>query len=791
MVEKAKRVKQSERKGRRAPKRSARKKPPGKTRVRHNKYSRPFIGLLFKVMGFVAVAGFFYILYLDSHIRYEFEGKRWAVPAHVFSRPLELYPGIVLTPDQLERELALLGYHANLSGGRAGSYQRKGDVIRVITRPFLFWDGFEDQLFVRVEFDAGQVTRITDLRGKTTRSLVRLDPYRFATLLPSHNEDRLLLKREQLPEEFVQGLIAVEDRQFYEHHGIDFRGLVRALWVNVTSMQLVQGGSTLTQQLVKNFFLTHERTLTRKAKEAVMASLLEVHYGKNEILEAYANEVYLGQDGKRAVHGFGLGARFYFGEDLTSLPVSDLALLIGIVKGPSYYNPRRYPERALKRRNQVLSIMAEQGVISDSVAQREMAAPLGVIPKGGGVSRFPAFVDLVRQQLARDYNEEDLRSEGLQIFTTLDPLVQMDVERVVDEQLARLEKNKAVDALQAAVVVTATGSGEVLALLGGREIRAAGFNRAIQAKRQVGSLIKPAVYLAALAHHGYTLTSPLNDEPLSLPMGSDESWQPENFDRKFLGSLPLYQGLVGSRNVPTVRLGLDVGVKTVVNELHRLGIDEPLPPYPSLLLGAVELSPLAVTQMYQTFAEGGFYTPLRAIRTIVTPNRDVLQRFPLHVEQVVDPAAVYLVNYALQGVVHEGTAQSMRRYIDPSLQVAGKTGTSNDGRDSWFAGFTGNRLAVVWIGRDDNRSTALTGAQGAMTVWAQLMKSVGVVPLNMPQPSDVERVWVDADSNRRVKQGCESAVELPFVMGSAPEVEYACRGGVGSGSNNWLKGFFQ
>ena len=787
MAEKTKGTKRPKRKVKRASRSTKKRKSSNQPGRRKSSFLRSF---LLKAGVLAIVLAGFYVLYLDSYIRYEFQGKRWAVPAHVFARPLELYPGAVLTPQQLERELKLLGYRSNLSGARAGSYQRSGSEIRIITRPFVFWDGPEEQLFIRVSFNKDVVTGIKDLNGKSELSLVRLDPYRYATIFPSHHEDRMLVKRDELPDSFVKGLLAVEDRNFFEHHGIDFRGLARALWVNISTMKLAQGGSTLTQQLVKNFFLTHERTLSRKAKEAVMASLLELHYEKDDILEAYVNEVYLGQDGKRAIHGFGLGAQFYFGADLHDLPVADLALLVGMVKGPSYYNPRRFPERALKRRNQVLRIMADQGVITSGEAQQAIRTPLNVSPKGGGVSRFPAFVELVREQLSRDYREEDLQSEGLQIFTTLDPLVQMASEEAVERQLSRLEKRKGVDALQSAAVVTNTGSGEVLAMVGDRVATSAGFNRAMSAKRQVGSLIKPAVYLAALQEHQYTLISPIDDAPLSLPMGGNETWEPQNFDQTFAGQIPLYQGLVESKNVATVRLGLDVGVKSVIHMLHTLGIEDELPPFPSLMLGAVELTPMAITQMYQTLADGGFYTPLRAIRTVIDQDRNVLQRFPLEVNQVVDASSTYLINHTLQLAVQDGTGQSLANMIKPSYNIAGKTGTSNDGRDSWFAGFTGNRLGVVWVGRDDSKATALTGAQGAMRVWGDLMMNEGLMPLELPQPSNVEMVWIDSANNRRSNALCSTAIKIPFLEGSAPKVSGKCGQPADASSGNWLKNIF-
>ena len=717
-----------------------------------------------------------YVLYLDSIIRVEFEGKRWTLPAHVYARPLEMFPGMALTAEQLETELNFLGYRTSLAGERSGSYQRERGEIRFITRPFQFPDGAEPELYVRIRFSENRIVALYDLRAQQELSLVRLDPYRYASIFPSHHEDRILLQRHQLPEPFVKGLMAVEDRQFQEHHGLDFRGLARAAWANLTAMKLVQGGSTLTQQLVKNYFLTSERTLARKLKEAIMAVLLELHYSKDEILEAYVNEVYVGQDGQRAIHGLGLASQFYFGTALEQLGLPERALLIGLVKGPSYYDPRRHPERAIKRRNQVLAILAEQGVVTAAQVAAAAEASLGVKPMGGGSSRFPAFVELVRQQLSQDYREEDLQTAGLQIFTTLDPLVQREAEVALQSRLRQLEQLKGVAQLEGAVVVTATGSGEVLAIVGGRDPQQAGFNRALAAKRQIGSLIKPAVYLTALEKGSHTLASTLSDEPLSINSGSGAPWRPQNFDKKFHGEILLYEGLVNSLNVATVRLGMAVGVPAVIGTLQRLGIKESPPAYPSLLLGSIQLSPLEVTQMYQTFADGGFITPLRTIRAVTNSDKTPLQRYPLYVDQAANPGAVYLVNSTLQQVVRSGTAKRLTTLLPPELGIAGKTGTSNDTNDSWFAGFTGDRLGVVWVGRDDNKPTRLTGSLGALRVWGDLFGAIHPLPLELTVPSDVDRVWIDRSTGQQTPAGCENGLELPFIRGSEPQGLTGCEG---------------
>lgn len=718
-----------------------------------------------------------YISYLDMSIREQFEGKRWTLPARVYARPLELFPGAAVRPRDLAAELDLLGYRSNIDGNRPGSYIRNGNEFEIISRPFKFWDGSEAAVHFTARFDDQSLVEIKD-NGAQDLALVRLDPFQFATISPAHNEDRVLVQLREVPPLLIQALTAVEDRNFFTHYGVDPKGLARALWANVTAGKVVQGGSTLTQQLVKNFFLTSARTLDRKAKEALMAMLLEWHYDKNAILEAYCNEIYLGQDGRRAIHGFGLASQFYFGNSLQELQIPEVALLIGLVRGPSYYDPRRYPDRAKARRNQVIQILAAQGVISAQEAKAALTAPLGISRRAGAsLARFPAFLELVRNQLKQNYREEDLQSEGLQIFTTLDPGTQIGAEKAVAESMAALEKRRGVKTkiLETAAIITDTNSGEVLSVIGGRSPDYAGFNRALNSVRQVGSLIKPAVYLTALEQpERYTLLTLLDDSPLTVENRGSKPWTPANYDKQIHGLVPLHDALAQSYNLSTARLGLDLGLPAVLRTIRKLGIERDLPAYPSILLGAVTLTPLEVAQMYQTFAGSGFQTYLRSIREVVSNDGTPLQRYPLNVEQVFNPAAVYLLNIALQEVVNKGTGASLYLKLPPHINVAGKTGTTDDMRDSWFAGFTGDRLAVVWVGRDDNKSSGLTGATGALQVWGDILNTVGARPLVLTPPPEIEWQWVDPESGMLSSEECFNAIRAPFIVGSAPQEYSSC-----------------
>lgn len=773
----------------RRPRRSRRKKTSRK------KISRKRFGLLrwlgkLTLLGIVVLA--VYMAYLDVQIRGQFEGKRWAVPARVYARPLELYAGQAITLTELKRELEALGYARAAHPRQPGSYAIGQQTAVLVSRGFRFWDGKEASRRVRLYFDAVGIRAVESLDKRADAGLLRLDPLRIGSIYPKHNEDRVLVQLAEVPGALVQALLAIEDRDFYEHHGVAPKAIARALWQNLRAGHTVQGGSTLTQQLVKNFFLTSERSLWRKANEALMALLLELHYDKDEILEAYLNEIYLGQAGRRAVHGVGLASRFYFNRDVSELSLPQAAMLVALIKGPSYYEPRRHPQRALKRRNLVLDVMFEQGAISKRELQQAKRAPLGVAPRPQVADgRYPAFMDLVRRQLRRDYRAEDLSSEGLRIFTTFDPNVQRQSERALRARLQQLERHRGLQKgeLESAAVVTSVEGAEVLAVVGGRKPKFAGFNRALDAVRPVGSLIKPAVYLTALQRQQtYNLATLLDDSPLVMQVDDNKEWRPQNYDKRFHGEVLLHDALVHSYNIPTIRLAQQVGISAVRDSLAKLGMQRPVHSYASLALGTVAYSPLEVTQMYQVYAAGGFRSPLRAIREVLDAHGEPLQRYPLTVEQAFDPHSVYLLNNALQHVTQYGTARRLQNLLPRGFTVAGKTGTTDDLRDSWFAGFTGNRVAVVWVGADDNAPTGLTGASGAMLVWRDIINGIPATPFTPMPPANVESVWIDRQTGQRGSEACEDAVRLPFIQGTAPAQSAPCGGGLLQRTFDWLSG---
>jgi len=617
---------------------------------------------------------------------------------------------------------------------------------------------------------------IKDITTAEDVAIVRMDPVQIGSFYPTVKEDRVLIKLEEAPDSLIKGLLASEDRDFYQHFGVSVKGIARAIWTNVLAGGMVQGGSTITQQLVKNFYLTNERSLSRKAKEALMAFILEYRYGKNEILEAYLNEIYLGQNGSSSVHGFGLASEFYFGSTLKDLPLEQVASLVALVRGPSEYDPRRFPDRAIQRRDLVLDEMTAEGYISNSQAELAKAKPLNVIARTQHSSnRYPGFLDLVKRQLNQEYHEEDLTSQGLRIFTTLDTQAQDILESTVTSKLAQLAKTPRANNLEAAVIVTRRDSGEVVALTSGRENIVGGFNRALDAVRPIGSLIKPAIYLTALqSPEKYSITTHVDDSTIVVKSQNGVDWIPKNYDHRDHGSVALHTALAKSYNLATVRIGMDVGVASVAKTIKDMGVNRSLDLYPSLLLGAASLTPVEVTQMYQTFAGDGFSTPIKGIRAVVDTNGKQLQSYPLNVKQAVDPAATYIVNTMMQEVMREGTGHAAYSSFPKDYGLVGKTGTTNDAKDSWFAGYTGDYLSVVWVGRDDNKPIGLTGATGALPIWTALMQKISTQAVSLIAPDNVKLMWVDSESGLLTRDGCGSSKQYPYIAGYEPTTYSEC-----------------
>ena len=733
------------------------------------------IALIFCVLIIGAFLAFsVYLIRLDNLIRDKFEGNRWDIPAKVFARPLEVYANAPVAQDDFEQELKLLGYKGSDSYAKPGSYVAQANSFYVHTRGFDFGDSVDPEQILQVTF-ANDVIADVKATKPTNTGIARLEPMLIGGIYPQHNEDRVLIKLDKVPKPLIEALIATEDRNFYHHHGISFRGTARALVSNVTGGKR-QGGSTLTQQLIKNFYLTPEKTLKRKVNEAFMSLLLELHYSKDEILEAYLNEVNLGQSGNYSVNGYGLASQFYFGLPLSELNISQQAFLVGLVQGPTLYNPWKNPELAKKRRNVVLNNMLVMGYLTPEQFEKESNRALNIVDKPSlGTARFPDFLDIVRRQLKTEYQETDLTNQGLRIFTTLDPVAQTRVQNSFRESVARLARANPtrLKDLQGAVLISRPENGELIAAVGSTQ-DFTGFNRTIDAKRQVGSLLKPVIYLSAIESGRYNWATQIEDSPISIPVENNKSWTPKNYSGSGHGYVPLAQALANSYNLSAVRLGQEFGLSTFKNNLVKFGVTSKIPNYPSIFLGAVDMSPMEMMSIYGNFATGGFKYPVKAIRTVADSNGRLLDRYGLNVQQTIEPSSAYILNYGLQQVMSSGTGKSAYNTFSSELKLAGKSGTTNDTRDSWFAGYSGNNLAVVWLGLDDNKVTGLTGSTGALPVWINVMKQLRQKPVNLRQTDDVQWQWIDIASGELSAQGCGDAMYIPMLRHTVPNRATAC-----------------
>ncbi len=714
-----------------------------------------------------------YTVYLNQQVTQRFGELRWQIPTRVYARPLALAPGVAMDAATLKTELAASAYRDDGIGKSPATYTQEGGRFVISSRGYNDVDGRVAPRRVEVSLSGGSIASLRDPDSRKALKAARLDPARIATLYGQKQEERRLVRIEETPELLVTGLQAVEDKDFSRHHGIDLSGIARAVWVTVRSGgQSRQGASTLTQQLARSGLLGigKEQTVTRKFNEVLYALIMEARYDKRTILEAYLNQVYLGQRGSQAIHGMSSGAEFWFGRDLASLNTEHVALLIGLVKGPSYYDPRRNPERALDRRNFVLGKLRDANLIDDAEYKRAVEAPLGV-PKTPGLiaaNRFPAYVDLVRRQLGHDYPESVLQGAGLSVMTGMAPSAQAYAEGAVTKTIKSLESKRRPE-LQAGLVLTDVHNGDVLAVVGSREVSEPGFNRAIEAQRPVGSLLKPFVYLLALAQPDrYSLSSWVDDSPVTVQLSRGKQWTPGNADNRSHGTVRLIDALASSYNQATVRVGMQVGPERVTQLIHVLaGIKAD--PNPAVILGSTDQSPYAMAQLYQFLASGGEIQPLHAVRGVLDPQGKLMKRYdktPAPAQEG-DSIAANLISIGLQQVVASGTAQRLNADGLGRLQPAGKTGTTNDGRDSWYAGYTGDHLAVIWMGNDQNEQAGLYGATGSMRVWSGIFQRLPSAPLKVSNKG-LDWQYVEASGTATTDEGCPGARRFPFVVGYTP-----------------------
>lgn len=718
-----------------------------------------------------------YALHLDRELEEKWSLRKWNVPSRIYSAPTRLYPGLELTEGDLEATLVALGYRGT-GGDRPpapGEFARSRDLWTIHLRDFDYPEGPFRGHPLEVRLQGGRIIALRDGAGRAEVGMARLEPVEVSAVFDAQMERRSPISLDEVSPELVQAVLAVEDRRFYRHQGLDGLRIVRAAAANLRAGRFVQGGSTLTQQLIKNFYLHHEKTWGRKLREALMAVLFELRHSKEEILQAYLNEVYLGQDGAVSIAGVEEAARHYFSKPAARLDLAEAALLAGLIRAPGLYDPDRHPERARGRRATVLRLMRAQRRVEPAAAERAREAPLPAPRARRTLQGAPYFTDFVLRELRERFSRDALEREGFRIFTTLDPRAQRAAERAVHERARQLEEahpalraDQGRPRLQAAVVALDPQSGELLALVGGRDWGGSQYNRAVQARRQPGSAFKPFVYLAALEEGRHTLVSPVSDSALTLTVSGRE-WAPRNYDGDFHGTVSLREALEQSYNLATARLALEVGLERVVGTARRAGIRSPLAAVPSLALGAFEVTPMELATAYATLAAGGTRAAPRSILEVVSPNGEVLSAHDLRAERVLPPGPVYLVNRALQGVLERGTAAGATGlgYLGPA---AGKTGTTNGYRDAWFVGYTPALLALAWVGFDDNRSLGLTGAQAALPVWASFMSAYATPSreVDFVPPPDVVTVDVDVASGKLADEACGPWRSEPFLAGTEP-----------------------
>ncbi|HEY7167148.1 MAG TPA: PBP1A family penicillin-binding protein [Candidatus Binatia bacterium] len=727
------------------------------------------------------VFGGWYLKNLQDTVTAKFEGPKWPLPSKIYSDSYLLYVGINLRLEDLWDKLRRLGYHESQGAPHnKGEYNYQNGTLDIYLHDFLYPTEAFKGIPVRIALQGGVITRIENLASKQELFSLEFEPELVTGLYERTWQERRVVKLSEVPPLVVKAVLAIEDERFYSHHGIDPISVLRAIWVNIRSAGVVQGGSTLTQQLMKNFFLNDERTLHRKAKEAIMALIAERKYSKDEILENYLNEIYLGQKGSQGIFGVSEAAQFYFSKQLSELTVGETALLAGLIRAPNKLSPYRSVDAATKRRNVVLTKLLDDKIITRKqydVALHEKLPHRELIKI---TNDAPFYVDFLRRELAENYSDEILKTEGLRIFSGLDLQLQRIAEKTLSEGLDKLEQGYPAlrrkgdeDNLEGAIVVLRPQTGEIKAMVGGRSYQKSQFNRVFQARRQPGSVFKPFVYLAALMSGGeggkrFTPVTMVEDSPFTWNYDGQD-WQPGNYNDEYFGTVTFRRALEKSLNSATARIAREVGIRRVRDIAQRLGIRSSLPAVPALALGAAEVTPLEVAVAFSTLANNGVRTTPLAVKQVMDPGSRVLEKRDVRVEKVISPQIAFLMNYLLKGVLDRGTADIARRW-GFTRPAAGKTGTTNDYKDAWFVGYTPDLLAVVWVGFDNQSKLNLSGAQAALPIWTEFMKraTAGTPITDFVPPPGIKIVDIDPVSGQLATPNCPYVLREAFLEGDEP-----------------------
>jgi penicillin-binding protein 1B len=781
-----------------------------KTRViqrpqpRPNLIRRIFTPLRLAILGililiFVSVFAFFYAKYarmIDARLR----GDVILRTTGIYAAPRTIRVSQGMTLASLKSYLDGIGYVESSKDADAtrGRYLIKGNIIDIRTSGASVINGSRQFPNLGIVFGPGGkgITKITDSDTKRNLDSSVLEPELVTAISnEKQRQKQKLVSFKDLPKDYVNAVVAIEDRQFFEHSGINFRGIMRAVWRDASEGQLQEGGSSITQQLVKNFFLTPERTWKRKAQEMMIAVVLETKLNKEGILQLYSNEVYMGQSGSYSINGVGEAASAYFNKDVVNLTLPECAFLAGIIRGPSLYSPYRDPERAKSRRNQVLDSMVEAGFLPRDKAEQAKATELKIQAKHSALnSDAPYFVDYLQQQLVNELPTRDLARQSYRVYTTIDMDLQRAADKAVNDTLTSLDqvfakrkKNPVPPGtLQAALVALNAKTGEIMAMVGGRDYGQSQLNRAVDANRQPGSVFKPIVYATALnsaydddAEDKITPASLFMDAPETFLYGRGQTYSPENFGKTYSNrDIALREGLVHSLNVVTVRIAEKVGYPKIARLAEKLGMPRPLP-FPALALGTAEATPLQVASAYTAFANGGVLSESRPIKRVTNSDGVGLTEAKSQNKQVLKPEVSWLMTNIMQDVLNRGTA-SRARAMGFTGTAAGKTGTSRDG---WFAGYTPNVVCVVWVGFDDNSELGLEGSKSALPIWTSFMKAaLALRPElfgdNFPSPPDgVVTEEIDPTTGLIATDQCPTRRTEYFIEGTQPQ--QLCEGHTG------------
>jgi len=752
-------------------------------------------GIAFLVMvGFVLFLA--YVGYTYAVITKKFDSsRRWDLPSRIYSDATPIVPGMTIPRSLLEPKLNHVGYHEVAARvTNPGEYRYAGGTLEIYLQNFEYPDIEFRALAVAIEMDGGTVRAIKRLDDGAALRGIRIEPELITSIYNNEMEDRLPVSLDSVPKFVSEAIIATEDRNFYHHEGISIRGTLGALITDIRSRSLSHGGSTLTQQLIKNFYLNPERTWGRKGHEAVMALLLEARYSKREILEAYLNEIYLGQNGAVQISGVEQASQVYFGKHVTYLTLPEAATLAGIVRSPNVLSPLSHPDRAKGRRDTVLQLMKEQGFITPEQYEQAVASPLTTTRFPKTSRSAPFFVDLVLKQLKETYPETQLRTEGLRVFTTLDTIMQRSAEQSLDSGIESLNKHysylrNSPTPLEGVILTIQPGTGYVKALVGGRNYSKTQFNRAIQARRQPGSLFKPFVYATAMdparGQQAFTAATVLDDSPISVRSGN-AVWTPQNYDLKYHGQVTVREALAHSYNIPAVRAAMNAGVPNVIKTASTIGIESHLEPYPSVSLGSFEVTPLEIAFAYSAFANLGVKAEPISILAVSTREGKLLESREVKMKRVAAASVSYVMNDVLKDVFNYGTA-GKSRLLGFQRPFAGKTGTTSSYRDAWFIGYSPRILSLVWLGFDDGHSIRLAGGDACVPIWVTNMNRVGgLIPdVDWKRPEDVIDRQIDPQSGMLATPYCPQTKDEIFVAGTEPTSVCPLHAGSGEPSPFW------